>query len=73
MCVLTGNLFKLLDGYSAETSGGLLICVPSEQLQRMTERAKALGVPLYEVGRVLEPNPDLSKAYIVENPNVIEV
>lgn len=24
-----GNLFKLLDGTSAETSGGLLICVPA--------------------------------------------
>jgi hypothetical protein len=26
-----GNMFKLMQGYSAETSGGLLICLPREQ------------------------------------------
>jgi hypothetical protein len=25
-----GNSFKLLDGYAAETSGGLLLCLPAE-------------------------------------------
>jgi len=26
-----GTMFKLLQGYSAETSGGLLICLPREK------------------------------------------
>ena len=26
-----GNMFQLLQGHSAETSGGLLICLPREQ------------------------------------------
>ncbi len=26
-----GNMFKLMQGFSAETSGGLLICLPREQ------------------------------------------
>lgn len=27
-----GNMFQLLQGHSAETSGGLLICLPREQV-----------------------------------------
>lgn len=29
-----GNMFQLLQGHSAETSGGLLICLPREQVSK---------------------------------------
>lgn len=30
-----GNMFQLLQGHSAETSGGLLICLPREQVNKL--------------------------------------
>lgn len=35
-----GNMFQLLQGHSAETSGGLLICLPREQVRDFFSKKK---------------------------------
>jgi selenide,water dikinase len=40
--------------FDAQTSGGLLLCVPAEKSQALLERAKMIGQPLWKVGEVIE-------------------
>ncbi|GAB9466550.1 hypothetical protein Gpo141_00003922 [Globisporangium polare] len=66
-----GNSFKLLDGFAAETSGGLLLCLPAEHADAFIQELRELdGKPAWVVGRVVEGSKD---ARIVENPAIIEV
>ena len=68
--------FPLLQGRSAETSGGLLVCLPSEAAARAycAELERDEGFPAWIVGRVVERDPatDTPPAYIVEKPTIIE-
>lgn len=66
-----GNSFKLLDGFAAETSGGLLLCLPTEHADAFIQELRQLdGKPAWVVGRVIEGSKD---ARIVPNPTIIEV
>jgi len=66
-----GNSFRLLDGFAAETSGGLLLCLPAEHADAYIQELRALdGKPAWVVGRVVAGSKD---AYIVPNPTIIEV
>jgi selenide,water dikinase len=66
-----GSPFKLLDGFAAETSGGLLLCLPAEKADQFIEEIKKLdGKPAWVVGRVVEGT---NEARILENPKIIEV
>lgn len=66
-----GNSFNLLDGFAAETSGGLLLCLPAENANAFIEEIRELdGKPAWVVGRVVAGSKD---AYIVPKPAVIEV
>lgn len=66
-----GNSFRLLDGFAAETSGGLLVCLPAEHADAYIQELRALdGKPAWVVGRVVAGSKD---AYIVSNPTIIEV
>lgn len=48
------NIFKLMQGLSAETSGGLLVALPAENAQVFVDELAALdGQPAWIVGRVL--------------------
>ena len=40
--------------FDAQTSGGLLLCVPTEKLQVLLKRAADTGQPLWEVGELIE-------------------
>jgi len=40
--------------FDAQTSGGLLLCIPPEHSEVMLERAAGLGQPLWVVGEVVE-------------------
>ncbi len=40
--------------FDAQTSGGLLLCVPKEQLPDVESRAKELAQPLWVIGEVVE-------------------
>lgn len=49
-----GNMFRLLDGFSAETSGGLLVSLPSENAKAFCTDIEAReGYPAWIVGEVI--------------------
>lgn len=64
--------FRLTVGYSAETSGGLLICMPPEKAEAYQKELEELdGTPSWIIGRVVA-DPE-RKAKIVENCEFLEV
>jgi len=69
--------FPLLEGRSAETSGGLLICLKDMETARAfcEEIERLEGYPAWIIGDVIERDPktDAPPAFIVENPTIIEV
>ncbi|DAZ94415.1 TPA: hypothetical protein N0F65_003444 [Lagenidium giganteum] len=66
-----GNSFKLLDGLAAETSGGLLLCLPADKADDFIKELRQLdGKPAWVVGRVVEGQND---ARIVSNPTILEI
>jgi len=66
-----GNMFQLLQGYSAETSGGLLIAVSEEGATGLIREIKEIeGEDAWVIGNVVAGS---GKASIVENPTVLEV
>lgn len=66
-----GINFRLLDGYSAETSGGLLICLPKDKADGFCRELEALdGHPAWIIGDVVDGE---KKAMILDNVNIHEV
>jgi selenide,water dikinase len=66
-----GNMFQLLQGLSAETSGGLLICLPREQAAAYCKDIeKQEGYQSWIIGIVEKGN---RTARIIDKPRVIEV
>lgn len=66
-----GINFKLLEGYSAETSGGLLVCLTRDKAQSFCDELQAVdGHPAWIVGEVVYGNRE---ARIDEDLKVIEV
>ncbi|XP_019647454.1 PREDICTED: selenide, water dikinase-like isoform X2 [Branchiostoma belcheri] len=66
-----GNMFQLLQGYSAETSGGLLICLPREQAASFCKDIEGEDkLQSWIIGIVEKGN---RKARIIDKPRVIEV
>lgn len=66
-----GNMFQLLQGHSAETSGGLLICLPREQAAAYCKDIeKTEGHQAWIIGIVEKGN---RTARIIDKPRVIEV
>ncbi|KAG7153274.1 Inactive selenide, water dikinase-like protein-like, partial [Homarus americanus] len=66
-----GNMFHLLQGLSAETSGGLLICLPREQAAAYCKDIeKQEGYQAWIIGIVEKGN---RTARIIDKPRVIEV
>lgn len=64
--------FKLKKGYSAETSGGLLVCLPEANARAFCdELAEIDGYPAWVIGRVVEQKD--RKSVILEDAKVIEV
>eukprot|EP01105_Mastigella_eilhardi_P015056 TRINITY_DN3426_c0_g1_i1.p4 TRINITY_DN3426_c0_g1~~TRINITY_DN3426_c0_g1_i1.p4 ORF type:complete len:158 (+),score=35.48 TRINITY_DN3426_c0_g1_i1:666-1139(+) len=67
--------FNLLAGSSAETSGGLLVCLPAENAVPFCEDIARLdGCPAWVVGRVCAvPAGARSGAHIVDKPTILDV
>jgi len=66
-----GAMFQLLTGYSAETSGGLLLSIPREKAELFCKEIEEReGCPAWIIGRV-EEGP--RQAVIVEDPTIIHV
>merc|ERR1712137_164549 len=69
------KLFKLLEGFSAETSGGLLVCLSEENAQKFIDEIQELdNQPAWIIGRVVEnTSGNKNSACITEDFSVIEV
>lgn len=68
------KFFNLTKGYSAETSGGLLVVLPKEHAQNFIDEIQKLdGWPAWIVGDVLSSVEDKSRASIAEDFTVVEV
>ncbi len=69
------GVFKLLQGYSAETSGGLLMIVPAEHAEALVaDLQQAQGKPAWVVGEVLSaPDGADSSARLKDGFKVLEV
>lgn len=66
-----GINFKLLEGYSAETSGGLFICLPEANAESFCKELQEKdGFPAWIIGKVTSGS---KKALINENVEIIEV
>ncbi|KAI1285971.1 Inactive selenide, water dikinase-like protein [Halotydeus destructor] len=66
-----GNMFKLTQGLSPETSGGLLVCLPREQAASFCkEIEKQEGYPAWIIGIVEKGS---RTARIIDKPRIIEV
>jgi len=66
-----GNMFQLMQGYSAETSGGLLMAISKEGAEAYIKEIKELeGCDAWIIGSV-EEGP--RTATIVETPTILEV
>lgn len=64
--------FRLTDGYSAETSGGLMVCIPEANAEAyMKELEEMDGTPSWIIGRVTEDAN--RRANITENVEFLEV
>jgi len=70
------GFFHLLEGFSAETSGGLFIMLPSEEaaIQYCREIEEIDGFPSWIVGRVVKAQDDQNpKSYIKQDFKIIDV
>jgi len=66
-----GNMFQLLQGFSAETSGGLLMSISVQGARGLLSEIKEVeGCEAWIVGRVVAGN---RKACITDNPTIVEV
>jgi len=66
------NVFKLLKGYSAETSGGLLIAIPPENAQPFIDEITKLdNHPAWIIGKVTMSETNDNYAMISENYKII--
>ena len=64
--------FRLLKGYSAETSGGLMICMPEENAAAYCKELEELdGEPSWIIGKVIAD--DERKAKITSDVKILEV
>lgn len=66
--------FGLMFGFSAETSGGLLVCLPPEKAGPFCEEIEKIdGVPAWIVGKVVPRSPrDEEVVRISDTPKIIE-
>lgn len=70
------RLFKLCQGYSAETSGGLMVCLPAEHAQSFIDDIQqADQCEAWIIGRVVprQEGHDKNSARITEDVTIVEV
>lgn len=65
--------FRLVEGYSSETSGGLLICLPPESAQNFVTEMIKYGQHALIVGDVIPADDGVSGAIIDTQLKIFEV
>lgn len=70
------QLFSLMKGFSAETSGGLFICLPSDKAELFCRELESIDkCPAWIIGRVVASDKDASEntCNLIGNPTIITV
>jgi len=70
------NMFSLMKGLSAETSGGLFVCLSPDRAEAFCKELEEIdGYPAWIIGRVITSNEDQSKntCNLMDNPTIITV
>lgn len=70
------QMFSLVKGFSAETSGGLMVCLPAENAEKFCKEIEEIdGAGAWIIGRVVKSENDqkLNTCNLVENVKVIPV
>jgi len=70
------QMFKLMNGFSAETSGGLFICLPADKAEAFCQELESIdNCPAWIIGRVLQSDEDPAKntCNLINNPTIINV
>jgi len=69
------QLFKLIEGFSAETSGGLFVCLSEDKAQQYIDEIKELDQSdAWVIGKVVEnTSGNKNSASIIDNVSIIEV
>jgi selenide, water dikinase len=66
--------FRLVEGYSAETSGGLFIALSPDVAEQFIQEIQELDKqPAWIVGRVVEARDSKNQAIIINDVNIIDV
>mmetsp|Transcript_24725 Transcript_24725/g.53238 ORF Transcript_24725/g.53238 Transcript_24725/m.53238 type:complete len:310 (+) Transcript_24725:140-1069(+) len=69
------QLFRLLEGFSAETSGGLLLCIPEDKAEDFIKEIQELdNEPAWIIGKVVEnTSEDKNTAYVTKDVSILEI
>jgi len=68
------GLWKLLDGFSAETSGGLLIAIEENKATSFCKELEELDhQPAWIIGKVIESQGTENQATIIENKTIVYI
>jgi len=68
------KVFKLAQGFSAETSGGLLIALAENEARKFCEEIYELDkMPAFIIGRVVAATGEKNDANLTDNVKFIEV
>jgi len=71
---LFGSNWKLLGGFSAETSGGLLIALPEDKAKNFCQELEELDhQPAWIIGKVVESQNEENQSTILENKTIIYI
>lgn len=66
--------FKLLQGYSAETSGGLFICLPADKAEAFMKEIEDIEQwPAWCIGQVVPRKGSINDAYLADTVTQISV
>lgn len=68
-----GSRYRLLQGLSAETSGGLLVCLSEENAQKFVQEIQEIdGRPAWIIGKVVRNETEDANTAILNNPTILE-
>eukprot|EP01130_Rhizamoeba_saxonica_P000226 TRINITY_DN10214_c0_g1_i1.p1 TRINITY_DN10214_c0_g1~~TRINITY_DN10214_c0_g1_i1.p1 ORF type:complete len:314 (-),score=82.20 TRINITY_DN10214_c0_g1_i1:147-1088(-) len=68
------DYFLLKEGFSAETSGGILVMLPPENAEAFCKELEEIdNKPSWIIGSVVEGTKEKNRAYLVEDITILEV
>ncbi len=65
--------FKLVEGFSAETSGGILLVINKNDAKSFIQEMQEGGLNAWEIGQVLKSENEVNTAEIIANVEIISI